>query len=140
MKDVNELTVIAVRKPDVEKYLSSGEAFRLIRPLLETNGLYVGDAIDLADGFLFPISPRGDAWDDTERNAIAAGVTCLGSLGFTGYIAQEVSVDGLEIDTGTVALGLAGVAVAAVLAVGVVLAGVGGIRAVGRRLGARRGL
>lgn len=136
---MNEATVIVVRKPDNKGHVSCGEAYRLIGPLLETNGLAVGEVVEMADGFLFPIRPRTDAWDDTERNAVATGLASLGPLGYTGYIAQKLSGDGVEIDGGTVALGLAAVAAVTVFTVGGILVGVRGVRAIGRCLCARRG-
>lgn len=138
MNDINELTVIVVRKDDAKRHVGNGEAFRLICPLFETNGIAVGEAIDLADGFLFSIRPRTDSWDDTERNAVVTGLSCLGSLGFSGYIAQEVLGNGLEIDGGTVALGLVALAATATLAIGGILIGARGIAAIGRHLRSRR--
>lgn len=62
------------------------------------------------------------------------GLSCLGSFGFSGYIAQEALADGAQIGGGTVALGLAALAATAAIAVGGVYACVKGVRAVGRRL------
>lgn len=137
MDDMNELTVIVVRKADAKRHVSDGEAFRLIRPLFETNGIEVGDAIDLEDGFLFSIRPRTESWNGTERDAITAGLSCLGSLGFSGYIAQKVLEDEVPIDAGTVALGVVALAATAALAAGGIIACVKGGRAIGRRLLAR---
>lgn len=138
MDDMNELTVIVVRKADAKRHVTDGEAFRLIRPLFETNGLEVGDAIDLEDGFLFSIRPRTESWNGTERDAITAGLSCLGSLGFSGYIAQKVLEDEVSIDAGTVALGVVALAATAALAVGGIIACVKGGRSIGRHLFARR--
>lgn len=137
MDDMNELTVIVVRKADAKRHVTDGEAFRLIRPLFETNGIEVGDAIDLEDGLLFSIRPRTESWNGTERDAIMAGLSCLGSLGFSGYIAQKVLEDGATIDAGTVALGVVALAATAALAAGGIIACVKGGRAIGRRLLAR---
>lgn len=138
MDDMNELTVIVVRKADAKRHVTNGEAFRLIRPLFETNGIEVGDAIDLEDGFLFSIRPRTKSWNDTERDAIMAGLSCLGSLGFSGYIAQKVLEDEVPIDACAVALGVVAlVAGTAVVAGGIIACAKGG-RAIGRRLLARR--
>ena len=138
MDDMNELTVIVVRKADAKRHVTNGEAFRLIRPLFETNGIEVGDAIDLEDGFLFSIRPRTESWNDTERDAIMAGLSCLGSLGFSGYIAQKVLEDEVPIDAASVALGVVALAATAALAAGGIIACVKGGRAIGRRLLARR--
>ena len=135
---MNELTVIVVRKADAKRHVTNGEAFRLIRPLFETNGIEVGDAIDLEDGFLFSIRPRTESWNDTERDAIMAGLSCLGSLGFSGYIAQKVLEDEVPIDAASVALGVVALAATAALAAGGIIACVKGGRAIGRRLLARR--
>ena len=93
MGRANEVTVIVLRKPDCGRHVDNGEAFRLVRPLFETNGLDVGDFANLANGFLFSIRPRTESWNGTERDAIMAGLSCLGSLGFSGYIAQKVLED-----------------------------------------------
>lgn len=138
MDDMNELTVIVVRKADAKRHVTDGEAFRLIRPLFETNGIEVGDAIDLEDGFLFSIRPRTESWNGTERDAIMAGLSCLGSLGFSGYIAQKVLEDEVPIDACAVALGVVALAATAALAAGGIIACVKGGRAIGRRLLARR--
>lgn len=138
MDDMNELTVIVVRKADAKRHVTDGEAFRLIRPLFETNGIEVGDAIDLEDGFLFSIRPHTESWNGTEGDAIMAGLSCLGSLGFSGYIAQKVLEDEVPIDAGTVALGVVALAATATLAVGGIIACVKGGRAIGRHLFARR--
>lgn len=138
MDDMNELTVIVVRKADAKRHVTDGEAFRLIRPLFETNGLEVGDAIDLEDGFLFSIRPRTESWNGTERDVITAGLSCLGSLGFSGYIAQKVLEDEVPIDAGTVALGVVALAATAALAVGGIIACAKGGRPIGRHLFARR--
>lgn len=138
MDDMNELTVIVVRKADAKRHVTDGEAFRLIRPLFETNGIEVGDAIDLEDGFLFSIRPRTESWNGTERDAIMAGLSCLGSLGFSGYIAQKVLEDEVSVDAASVALGVVALAATAVLAAGGIIACVKGGRAIGRRLLARR--
>ena len=138
MDDMNELTVIVVRKADAKRHVTDGEAFRLIRPLFETNGLEVGDAVDLEDGFLFSIRPRTESWNGTERDAITAGLSCLGSLGFSGYIAQKVLEDEVPIDAGTVALGVVALAATAALAVGGIIACVKGGRSIGRHLLAGR--
>lgn len=138
MDDMNELTVIVVRKADAKRHVTDGEAFRLIRPLFETNGIEVGDAIDLEDGFLFSIRPRTESWNGTERDAIMAGLSCLGSLGFSGYIAQKVLEDEVSVDAASVALGVVALAAAAALAAGGIIACVKGGRAIGRRLLARR--
>lgn len=134
MSDKNELTVIVLRKDVHPKRVTNGEAFRLIRPLFESNGLEVGDPIDMADGFLFSIRPRTESWNDTERCAVMTGLSCLGSFGFAGYIAQEALTDEVRIDGGTVALGLIALAATAAIAAGGVFACVKGVRAVGRRL------
>lgn len=138
MDDMNELTVIVVRKADARRHVTDGEAFRLIRPLFETNGIEVGDAIDLEDGFLFSIRPRTESWNGTERDAIMAGLSCLGSLGFSGYIAQKVLEDEVSVDAASVALGVVALAATAALAAGGIIACVKGGRAIGRRLLARR--
>lgn len=137
MGDLNELTVIVLRKAGSTGHVANGEAFRLIRSLFESNGLEVGEPIDLADGFLFSIRPRTEAWNDTERCAVMTGLSCLGSFGFSGYIAQRVLEDEVRIDGGTVALGLAALVATATLAIGGVIVGAKGIRAVGKRLFAR---
>lgn len=137
MGDMNELTVIVLRKAGSTGHVANGEAFRLIRFLFESNGLEVGEPIDLADGFLFSIRPRTEAWNDTERCAVMTGLSCLGSFGFSGYIAQRVLEDEVRIDGGTVALGLAALVATATLAIGGVIVGAKGIRAVGKRLFAR---
>lgn len=138
MDDMNELTVIVVRKADAKRQVSDGEAFRLIRPLFETNGIEVGDAIDLEDGFLFSIRPRTESWNDTERDAIMAGLSCLESLAFSGYIAQKVLEDEVSVDAASVAFGVVALAATAALAAGGIIACVKGGRAIGRRLLARR--
>lgn len=138
MDDMNELTVIVVRKADAKRHVTDGEAFRLIRPLFETNGIEVGDAIDLEDGFLFSIRPRTESWNGTERDAIMAGLSCLGSLGFSGYIAQKVLEDEVSVDAASVALGVVALAATAALAAGGIIACVKGGRAIGRHLFARR--
>lgn len=138
MDDMNELTVIVVRKADAKRHVTDGEAFRLIRPLFETNGIEVGDAIDLEDGFLFSIRHRTESWNGTERDAIMAGLSCLGSLGFSGYIAQKVLEDEVSVDAASVALGVVALAATAALAAGGIIACVKGGRAIGRRLLARR--
>lgn len=138
MDDMNELTVIVVRKADAKRHVTDGEAFRLIRPLFVTNGIEVGDAIDLEDGFLFSIRPRTESWNGTERDAIMAGLSCLGSLGFSGYIAQKVLEDEVSVDAASVALGVVALAATAALAAGGIIACVKGGRAIGRRLLARR--
>ena len=135
---MNELTVIVVRKADAKRHVTDGEAFRLIRPLFETNGIEVGDATDLDDGFLFSIRPRTESWNDTERDAIMAGLSCLGPLGFSGYIARKVLEDEVPIDVGTVALGAVALVAGTAVVVGGFLAGVKGIRAIGRHLFAGR--
>lgn len=137
MDDMNELTVIVVRKADAKRHVTDGEAFRLVRPLFETNGIEVGDAVDLEDGFLFSIRPRTESWNGTERDAIMAGLSCLGSLGFSGYIAQKVLEDEVPIDACAVALGVVALAATAALAAGGIIACVKGGRAIGRRLLAR---
>lgn len=134
MNSMEEFTVFVLRKEGHPKHVTNGEAFRLIRPLLESNGLEVGEPIDLADGFLFSIRPRTESWNDAERCAVMTGLSCLGSFGFSGYIAQRALEDEAQIDGGTVALGLAALAATAALAIGSVIVGVKGIRAVGRHL------
>lgn len=134
MSVMNELTVIVLRKDVHPKRVTNGEAFRLIRPLFESNGLEVGQPVDMADGFLFSIRPHTESWNDTERCAVMTGLSCLGSFGFAGYIAQEALADEVRIDGGTVALGLAALAATAVIAAGGIVACVKGARAVGRRL------
>ena len=134
MSVMNELTVIVLRKDVHPKRVTNGEAFRLIRPLFESNGLEVGDPIDMADGFLFSVRPRTEAWNDTERCAVMTGLSCLGSFGFSGYIAQRALEDEVQIDGGTVALGLAALAVTTAIVAGGVFVCVKGVRAVGRRL------
>lgn len=134
MSAMNELTVIVLRKDVHPKRVTNGEAFRLIRPLFESNGLEVGEPVDMADGFLFSIRPHTESWNDTERCAVMTGLSCLGSFGFAGYIAQEALADEVRIDGGTVALGLAALAATAVIAAGGIVACVKGARAVGRRL------
>lgn len=138
MGRANDVTVIVLRKPDCGRHVDNGEAFRLVRPLFETNGLEVGNFTNLANGFLFSVQPRTETWDGTERDALAAGLSCLGSIGFSGYIAQKALGDEVAIDAGTVALGLVALAATAALAAGGILAGVKGIRAIGRHLFARR--
>lgn len=134
MSDLNELTVIVLRKADSAGHVTNGEAFRLIRPLFESNGLEVGEPVDLADGFLFSIRPHTESWNDEERCAVMTGLSCLGSFGFSGYIAQKALEDEVRIDGCAVALGLAALAATAALAIGSVFVGVKGIRAVGRHL------
>lgn len=140
MSDVSGLTVIVLRKDVHPKRVTNGEAFRLIRPLFESNGLEVGEPVDLADGFLFSIRPHSESWNDTERCAVMTGLSCLGSFGFSGYIAQEALTDGAQIDSGTVALGLVALAATAAIAVGGAFACVKGIRAVGRHLCLRKAI
>lgn len=134
MNSMEELTVIVLRKDVHPKRVTNGEAFRLIRPLFESNGLEVGDPIDMADGFLFSIRPHTESWNDTERCAVMTGLSCLGSFGFSGYIAQRALEDEVRIDGGTVALGLVALAATAAIAADGVFACVKGVRAVGRRL------
>lgn len=138
MGRANEITVIVLRKPDCGRHVDNGEAFRLVRPLFETNGLEVGDFANLANGFLFSVQPRTETWEDTGRDALAAGLSCLGSIGFTGYIAQKVLEDEVVIDAGTVALGLVALVAGTAVVAGGIFAGVKGIRAIGRHLFARR--
>ena len=138
MGRANEVTVIVLRKPDCGRHVDNGEAFRLVRPLFETNGLDVGDFANLANGFLFSIRPRTESWNGTERDAIMAGLSCLGSLGFSGYIAQKVLEDEVSVDAASVALGVVALAATAALAAGGIIACVKGGRAIGRRLLARR--
>lgn len=138
MGRANEVTVIVLRKPDCGRHVDNGEAFRLVRPLFETNGLETGDFANLANGFLFSVQPRTETWNGTERDAIMAGLSCLGSLGFSGYIAQKVLEDEVPIDTGAVALGVVALVAGTAVVAGGILAGVKGIRAIGRHLFARR--
>lgn len=140
MSDVSELTVIVLKKDGHSKHVTNGEAFRLIRPLFESNGLEVGEPVDMADGFLFSIRPHMESWNDTERCAVMTGLSCLGSFGFAGYIAQEILADEMRIDGGTVALGLVALAATAAIAVGSAFACVKGIRAVGRHLCLRKAI
>ena len=137
MNSLEELTVIVLRKAEATRHVTNGEAFRLIRPLFESNGLEVGEPVDLADGFLFSIRPRTEAWNDTERSAVMTGLSCLGSFGFSGYIAQKALEDEVRIDGGTIALGLATLAVTAAVAIGGIIVGAKGICAIGRHLFAR---
>lgn len=134
MSVMNELTVIVLRKDVHPKRVTNGEAFRLIRPLFESNGLEVGEPVDMADGFLFSIRPHTGSWNDTERCAVMTGLSCLGSFGFAGYIAQEALAEEVQIDGGTVALGLIALAATAAIAAGGIFACVKGVSAVGRRL------
>lgn len=134
MNSKEELTVFVLRKEGHPKHVTNGEAFRLIRPLFESNGLEVGEPVDLVDGFLFSIRPHSESWNDTEHCAVVTGLSCLGSFGFSVYIAQEALADGAQIDSGTVALGLVTLAATAAIAVGGAFACVQGIRAVGRCL------
>lgn len=134
MDSLEEFTVIVLRKAEGTGHVTNGEAFRLIRPLFKSNGLEVGEPIDLADGFLFSIRPHTESWNDAERCAVMTGLSCLGSFGFSGYIAQRVLEDEICIDGGTVALGLAALVATATLAIGGVIVGAKGIRAVGKRL------
>ena len=134
MNSKEELTVFVLRKEGHPKHVANGEAFRLIRPLFESNGLEVGEPIDLVDGFLFSIRPHSESWNDTERCAVMTGLSCLGSFGFSVYIAQEALADGAQIDSGTVALGLVALAAIAAIAVGGAFACVKGVHAIGRRL------
>lgn len=134
MSAMSELTVIVLRKDVHPKRVTNGEAFRLIRPLFESNGLEVGEPVDMADGFLFSIRPHTESWNDTERCAVMTGLSCLGSFGFVGYIAQEALTNEVRIDGGTVALGLVALAATAAIAAGGIFACVKGVRAVGRRL------
>ena len=134
MSNENELSVIVLRKAGSTGHVSNGEAYRLIRPLFESNGLEVDEPTDLADGFLFSVRPRTESWNDAERCAVMTGLSCLGSLGFSGYIAQKALENEVCIDGGTVALGLAALAATAALAIGSVIVGVKGIRAVGGHL------
>lgn len=92
----------------------------------------------MEDGFLFSIRPRTESWNGTERDAIMAGLSCLGSLGFSGYIAQKVLEDEVSVDAASVALGVVALAATAALAAGGIIACVKGGRAIGRRLLARR--
>lgn len=134
MSDVSELTVIVLKKDEHSKHVTNGEAFRLIRPLFESNGLEVGEPVDMADGFLFSIRPHTESWNDTERCAVMTGLSCLGSFGFAGYIAQEALADEMRIDGGAVALGLVALAATAVIAAGGIFFCVKGVRAIGMRL------
>lgn len=137
MNSMEEFTVFLLRKEGHPKHVTNGEAFRLIRPLFESNGLEVGEPIDLADGFLFSVRPRTESWNDAERCAVMTGLSCLGSFGFSGYIAQKALEDEVCIDGGTVALGLAALAVTTAIVAGGIIVGVKGIRAIGRHLFAR---
>lgn len=137
MSAMNELTVIVLRKDVHPKRVTNGEAFRLIRPLFESNGLEVGEPVDMADGFLFSIRPHTESWNDTERCAVMTGLSCLGSFGFAGYIAQEALADEVRIDGGTVALGLVALVATAAVAIGGVIIGAKGVRAIGRHLFAK---
>lgn len=137
MSAMNELTVIVLRKDVHPKRVTNGEAFRLIRPLFESNGLEVGEPVDMADGFLFSIRPHTESWNDTERCAVMTGFSCLGSFGFAGYIAQEALADEVRIDGGTVALGLVALTATAAVAIGGVIIGAKGVRAIGRHLFAK---
>lgn len=134
MNSMEELTVIVLRKAGATRHATNGEAFRLIRPLFESNGLEVGEPVEMADGFLFTVRPHTEFWNDTERCAVMTGLSCLGSFGFAGYIAQEALADEVQIDGGTVALGLVALAATAVIAAGGVFVCVKGFRAIGRRL------
>lgn len=138
MGRANEVTVIVLRKPDCGRHVDNGEAFRLVRPLFETNGLEVGDFANLANGFLFSVQPRTETWDGSERDALAAGLSCLGSIGFSGYIAQKALENEVPIDAGMVALGVVALVAGTAVVAGGILAGVKGIRAIGRHLFARR--
>lgn len=134
MNSKEELTVFVLRKEGHPKHVANGEAFRLIRPLFESNGLEVGEPIDLVDGFLFSIRPHTESWNDTERCAVMTGLSCLGSFGFCGYIAQKALEDEMRIDGGMVALNLAALVATAAVVIGGAIVGVKGIRAVGRHL------
>lgn len=134
MSVMNELTIIVLRKDVHPKRVTNGEAFRLIRPLFESNGIEVGDPVDMADGLLFSIRPHTESWNDTERCAVMTGLSCLGSFGFSGYIAQRALEDDVQVDGGTVALGLAALAVTAAIVAGGVFVCVNGVRAIGKRL------
>ena len=140
MNSMEELTVFVLRKAGATRHVTNGEAFRLIRPLFESNGLEVGEPVEMADGFLFTVRPHTESWNDTERCAVMTGLSCLGSFGFSGYIAQEALTDGAQIDSGTVALGLVALAATAAIAVGGAFACVKGIRAVGRHLCLRKAI
>ena len=134
MNGMEEFTVIVFRKDGGCRHVTNEEAFRLIRPLFEYNGLEVGEPVDIADGFLFSIRPHTESWNDTERCAVITGLSCLGSFGFAGYIAQEALADEVRIDGGTVALGLVALAATAAVAIGGVIIGAKGVRAIGRHL------
>ena len=71
-------------------------------------------------------------------DAIMAGLSCLGSLGFSGYIAQKVLEDEVPIDACAVALGVVALVAGTAVVAGGILAGMKGIRAIGRHLFARR--
>lgn len=73
MGRANEVTVIVLRKPDCGRHVDNGEAFRLVRPLFETNGLEVGDFANLANGFLFSVHPRTETWDGSSAMRLRRG-------------------------------------------------------------------
>ena len=98
-----------------------------IAGILERYGESTGDSLFVGDS-LFRNAAAG------LLGAVMTGLSCLGSFGFSGYIAQEALADGAQIGGGTVALGLAALAATAAIAVGGVYACVKGVRAVGRRL------
>lgn len=122
MNSMEEFTVFVLRKEGLPKHVTNGEP------------------VDLADGFLFSIRPHSESWNDTERCAVMTGLSCLGSFGFSGYIAQKALADGAQIDSGTVALGLVALAATAAIAVGSAFACMKGIRAVGRHLCLRKAI
>lgn len=66
------------------------------------------------------------------------GFSCLGSIGFSGYIAQKALEDEVPIDVDAVALGLIALTATAALAVGGIVACAKGVRAIGSHLFARR--
>ena len=104
MSDMNELTVIVLRKAAAARHVSNGEAFRLIRPLFESNGLEVGEPIDLADGFLFsiPVSYTHLSIDGVERAGIA------GSRDFIEGTAVSVQADARDAFSGAFDTGRTG--------------------------------
>ena len=82
--------------PDADHMFTQKEAFRLVKPLLESNMLLCSDGVDMDDYFAFTVTPPAAGWTDTDDAVFSSAVSALAEFGYEIGVGCMLDVDDLE--------------------------------------------
>lgn len=79
-----------------EPMFTQAEAYRLVKPLLESNALWCSDEEDMHGHFVFIVTPPTDGWSEQDKAVLDSAVSALSEFGYEVGVGRKLDEAELE--------------------------------------------